>query len=182
MLRIEASPKKIATSFAVGVFIGFSPFFGFHTLLGLSAAYVLRLSRLATVTGVFITNPISLVPIYTFCIWLGMIIMGMDVTEVINHIDWKSMTIANMATELESFIYPLFLGTFISGVVGGVISYYLVRAYVQRERWEEDTWMFSDDAESSSESSTKSFDKSFGKSSGETSTKSSDDSSKGGDN
>ncbi len=140
MLQIDASPKKIAMSFAVGVFIGFSPFIGLHTLLGLLAAYIFRLSRAATVTGVFITNPISLVPIYTFCIWLGMVILGVDMSDVILNIDWKSMTLVTMSVELEALLLPFFVGTFVSGVIGAFISYYLVRIYVQRERWEEDTW------------------------------------------
>ena len=140
MLRIDASPRKIAVSFAVGVFIGFSPFIGFHTLLGLLAAYIFRLSRSATVTGVFVTNPISLVPIYTFCIWLGMVLIGMDMSDVIININWKTLTLLTMSIELGALLLPFLLGTFISGVVGAFISYYAVRAYVQRERWDEDTW------------------------------------------
>ncbi len=144
MLRIDASPRKIAMSFAVGVFIGFSPFFGLHTLLGLLAAYVLRLSRSATVTGVFVTNPISLVPIYTFCIWLGMVLMGTDMSDVIININWKTMTLLTMSIELGALLLPFLLGTFISGVVGAFISYHAVRAYVQRDRWDEDTWPYND--------------------------------------
>ena len=152
MLRIDASPRKIAASFATGVFIGFSPFFGFHTLLGLLTAYVFRLSRTATVTGVFITNPVSLVPIYTFCIWLGMVLMGMDMSDVIININWKTMTLVNMSIELGALLLPFFLGTFVSGVVGAFISYYAVRAYVQRERWDEDRWPYNEeDTESGQE-------------------------------
>ncbi len=143
MLRIDASPKKIAMSFAVGVFIGFSPFFGLHTLLGLLAAYIFHLSRAATVTGVFITNPISLVPIYTFCIWLGMVILGVDMSDVILNIDWKSMTLFTMSVELEALLLPFFVGTFVAGIIGAVVSYHGVRIYVQHERWEEDTWLSS---------------------------------------
>ena len=140
MLRIDASPKKIAMSFAVGVFIGFSPFFGLHTLLGLLAAYLFRLSRAATVTGVFVTNPISLVPIYSFCIWLGMVITGVEMSDVILKLNWKSMTLFTMKVELEALLLPFFVGTTVSGIVGAFISYYGVRFYVQRERWDEDTW------------------------------------------
>ena len=143
MLRIDASPKKIAMSFAVGVFIGFSPFFGLHTVFGLLAAYFFRLSRAATVTGVFITNPISLVPIYTFCIWLGMVILGVDMSDVILNINWKSMTLFTMSVELEALLLPFFVGTFVAGTIGAFISYHGGRIYVQRERWEEDTWLSS---------------------------------------
>ena len=147
MLRIDASPRKIAMSFATGVFIGFSPFFGLHTILGLLAAYIFRLSRPATVTGVFITNPISLVPIYSFCIWLGMLLMGRDMSDVILSIDWKTLTLLTMSIELGALLMPFMLGTFVSGVVGALISYYAVRFYVQRERWDEDKWPYNDEDE-----------------------------------
>jgi uncharacterized protein (DUF2062 family) len=53
----------------MGVFIGMSPLLGIHTVLGLFAASVLRLNRLITLVGVYVTNPWTIVPIYSFGTW-----------------------------------------------------------------------------------------------------------------
>jgi uncharacterized protein (DUF2062 family) len=50
-VRERATPIGIAGSIAVGVFIGCSPFIGFHAGLALVAATVLRLNRLWAVVG-----------------------------------------------------------------------------------------------------------------------------------
>ncbi|MCX6538555.1 MAG: DUF2062 domain-containing protein [Acidobacteria bacterium] len=41
LLHIHDSPQRTAAAFAVGVFWGFSPFFGLHTILGLIGAVLL---------------------------------------------------------------------------------------------------------------------------------------------
>jgi len=33
LLRIEETPERTALAYAIGIFLGFSPFLGFHTLL-----------------------------------------------------------------------------------------------------------------------------------------------------
>lgn len=52
-------PLRLSIALAVGVFIGCSPLFGFHTLLGLMTAGKFRLNKLAVVAGTHISNPIT---------------------------------------------------------------------------------------------------------------------------
>ena len=39
LLHIQDSPERTAAAFAIGIFFGFSPFLGFHTLLALIVAF-----------------------------------------------------------------------------------------------------------------------------------------------
>lgn len=135
MLLIDATPHRIALSFAIGVFIGVSPLLGIHTVLGLILAYLFRLSKLATLTGVFVTNPVSIIPIYSFCMWVGMLILGVDMTHIVSDIDWLHMSIASMGKELETLLWPFIVGTLSVGAVGAVAGYFAVRYYIKLERW-----------------------------------------------
>ena len=54
LLHIEDSPERTAAAFALGVFFGFSPLLGLHTLLGILFAFLLNLNRVAVLLGVYI--------------------------------------------------------------------------------------------------------------------------------
>lgn len=55
----HATPYKLALATAVGVFVGSSPLFGLHALLGLACAVRLRLNKLAVFLGTNISNPVT---------------------------------------------------------------------------------------------------------------------------
>jgi hypothetical protein len=57
LLQLDDSPWRTALALALGVFISFTPFWGFQTLLALLTATVLRLNRAVTVTGTWLNLP-----------------------------------------------------------------------------------------------------------------------------
>jgi uncharacterized protein (DUF2062 family) len=57
LLQLDESPWRTALALAVGVFISFTPFWGFQTLLALVAATVFKLNRAVTVTGAWLNLP-----------------------------------------------------------------------------------------------------------------------------
>lgn len=122
------SPRKVAMSFAVGTFIGVSPFLGFHTVLILAVAWMFRLNKVVALTAAYITNPLTLIPIYTFCIWIGAVLLGVDITAV--KIDWDDFTMSVLFSELKLIVAPFFLGTTVLGGVGALASYFPVKAAV----------------------------------------------------
>ena len=48
VLHLHESPQRTALAFAIGVFIGFSPAYGLHTLMVFFFAWALRLNLLAS--------------------------------------------------------------------------------------------------------------------------------------
>lgn len=129
ILTVRESPPRLAFSFAIGVFIGMSPFLGIHTILGIICAYLLRLNKFVTIVGVYITNPWTIIPIYTFSTWFGAKILGMD--RVIPSFDWKKITLSMILSELGPLLKPFVIGTLfvgsISAIISFVILYHLVR-------------------------------------------------------
>ena len=62
--RQEGSPGYRARGLAIGVFCGCFPLFGFQTLLGITLASLFRGNHLLAVSGTWISNPITYVPLY----------------------------------------------------------------------------------------------------------------------
>lgn len=114
----------MATAFAIGVFIGMSPLLGLHTILGLFAAWLLRLNRLITLIGVFITNPWTIVPIYSFGTWFGAKITGMN--KIIPVINWTDITLLGFFKEFRPLLLPFIIGNTAIGIISAVVGYLLI--------------------------------------------------------
>ena len=76
LLHIDDTPERTAAAFAFGVFFGFSPFLGLHTLLGIVFAFLLNLNRVAVLLGVYSNLPWFLGPYYALVTVLGARITG----------------------------------------------------------------------------------------------------------
>jgi len=71
LLHIEDTPERTAAAFALGVFFGFSPFLGLHTILGIVFAFLLNLNRVAVLLGVYSNLPWVIAPYYAFVTMAG---------------------------------------------------------------------------------------------------------------
>lgn len=72
LLAKERSPHKLALSLSVGIYIAFSPFIGFHTLITVLVAWALRLNFAVIWLGSHvINNPWTMIPVYAAGYWCG---------------------------------------------------------------------------------------------------------------
>jgi uncharacterized protein len=77
LLAIDDPPERTALAFSIGVFIGFSPFLGLHTLAATLIAFLFRFNKIAIYTGTFINNPfLTLVPIIVASYAIGAFVLG----------------------------------------------------------------------------------------------------------
>ncbi len=132
ILTIKGSPHSIAIAFSIGVFIGMSPLLGLHTILALAVASILRLNRMVTLAGAYLTNPWTIVPIYSFSTWFGVKIMGYE--ELIPEIDFHSVNIFNIFKALKSLLVPFIVGTTVLGFISAIVSYLLIHQLLKRIR------------------------------------------------
>ena len=124
VIRLSESPHKIALAFAAGVFIGMSPLLGLHTLIGFAVVWIFRLNPFAVLAGVYITNPWTIVPIYTFSTWVGTQCLGLE--QMIPEIDWSNLSLINLLNDLEPLLMPFIVGTFMIGTLASIISYIVI--------------------------------------------------------
>jgi len=57
LVSLDESPRRMALALAVGVFISFTPFWGFQTLLAIVVATVVRLNSPLTIAGTWLNLP-----------------------------------------------------------------------------------------------------------------------------
>ena len=81
LLWVNDTPERTALAFSVGIFLGFSPFLGFHTLAGIAIAFLFKLNRVAVLLGVWSNTPWWLVPYYVIATWVGTKVIGFRVDE-----------------------------------------------------------------------------------------------------
>lgn len=78
LVRLQASPHRVALGAAAGIFAAFTPFLGAQMLLAVLLAAVLRASVPAALLGTFIGNPLSWPAIWAGTYAAGCFIMGTD--------------------------------------------------------------------------------------------------------
>lgn len=119
LARIKSTPDAIARGMALGVFIGFTPFFGLHILIALLFAFLLRQNKIAMFVGVWITNPITAPFIYALEYEVGRMLLGkpaIGITMFSGELTWDT------AVQLG---LPLGVGAVALGLPVAMISYAL---------------------------------------------------------
>src|ERR1700759_5037834 len=79
LLHTHDTPQRTAAAYALGVFFGFSPLLGFHTMLGLVFAFALDLNRVAVLLGIYSNLPWILPAYYTLATGVGAKILGVPI-------------------------------------------------------------------------------------------------------
>ena len=129
LLHTHDTPGRTAFAYALGVFFGFSPFLGLHTVLGITFAFALNLNRVAVLLGVYSNLPWILVPYYTLSTWLGASILGIEVPPgvvealigALENRSWRDFRDA--ASHLRPFLWAFTLGSTIGSTLLGLIAY-----------------------------------------------------------
>lgn len=132
LLKLNEPPHKLALALAVGVFIGFSPWFGLHILSCFLFAWLFRLNKVVVLTGNFVNNPWTVVPLYAFCLWFGTVITGSG--TAVPEIAWKDLGFRDIFTVLLPYLWPFVAGTIVVGAAAGVVTYFVFLWAIKRYR------------------------------------------------
>ncbi|NES20369.1 MAG: DUF2062 domain-containing protein [Symploca sp. SIO3E6] len=120
LARMQGSSRTIARGFACGVFAGMLPLFGLQTILGVLLAVPLRGNKILAMTGTWISNPLTYVPIYTFNFHVGQWLLNKHDLMSINFDSWQQIK------ESGAEISLIFLvGCLAVGLVSGIFSYFI---------------------------------------------------------
>ncbi len=123
LLTLESTPHQVALAFAIGVFVAFSPLLGIHTLLALLLGWIFRLNKVAILTGTLINNPITLVPICTASIWLGLRLIPDTVTWTVP-IPWLA---SRLPQAVQPYLFAFIIGSLILGMGSAILAYVFIR-------------------------------------------------------
>lgn len=142
LLHIDDTPERTAAAYALGVFFGFSPFLGLHTILAIALAFVLRLNRVAVLLGVYSNLPWILAPYYTAATVLGAAathtrlpagfrdrlgqVMELSITDGAL---WRQV-----GSLLEPLLWPYAIGATIGATALAALAYPVALAFVRTRR------------------------------------------------
>ncbi|HKB12267.1 MAG TPA: DUF2062 domain-containing protein [Vicinamibacterales bacterium] len=142
LLHIDDTPERTAAAFALGVFFGFSPLLGLHTILGIVAAFVLNLNRVAVLLGVYSNLPWIIAPYYAFATMAGAQITGhtlppglrSQLGALFELTIFGSEFWHRLITILKPLLWPYTVGSTFGALVLAALAYPLALAFVTSRR------------------------------------------------
>ncbi len=127
-LREGWTPKQLALSVAVGLYVAFSPFPLFHTVLMIGLKFLLRLNLPILFIATSVNNPWTMVPLYTldyaFGYWLVHHVLG-----------WTPLLTISLEKIFGSgsvCVWSFLIGGNILGLLAAGISYPIFRVIFGR--------------------------------------------------
>ena len=123
-LKIRGTPREIALGMALGLFIGFSPTMGLQIIIGVFIASLLKWSKIATLIGVQITNPITAPLIYSPTYYIGAKVIGLETMFVFKGSDLSSLF--EMIKQAPQIFLALTIGGVLIGFPVACIGYAVV--------------------------------------------------------
>ena len=116
---------SVAGAFFIGVFCAFLPI-PLQSLLAAFLATIFKRNVALSVALVFITNPITMPPIFYFNYWVGNLVLNAPVIyeQLVVHDIWSRL-LANFDTIGK----PLLLGSVVCGLVFGYLSYLAIHLF-----------------------------------------------------
>jgi uncharacterized protein (DUF2062 family) len=154
VLGLNDSPESIAASTAIGVFIALTPTIGIQMILSFALCCLARVNRIAGPLMAWITNPVTMFPVFWFNLHVGLLLFPMRAGEADSRLAlavedlkqvsgfdfiflrWEKMKLAVNAiwSMGPDVLLPLFLGSIVVGLVCGLLAYPFTRWAVIRFR------------------------------------------------
>jgi uncharacterized protein (TIGR03546 family) len=126
LLKIPDSPERTAFAYAVGVFLGFSPFLGLHTILAVTVSLLFRLNKIAVMLGVWSNVPWLIVPFYAFSAWVGVELLGLPGGISLPDVGFTELFQVEFWRWLSSqwrLLIPTFFGSLLLSVLLALLAY-----------------------------------------------------------
>jgi uncharacterized protein len=138
LLHTHDTPNRTAAAFALGVSIGFSPFLGLHSVIGIALAFAFDLNRVAVLAGLWVNLPWLMAPYYTAATALGAWLTGSPMPphflSALEH-TWDLPTwgarMHAVGRLLRPLLVPYTLGSAIAAVALGLIAYRSSLAFIE---------------------------------------------------
>jgi uncharacterized protein len=140
LAHMDDDPKRIATALALGVFLSFSPFLGFQVLIGLGAAFLLRLSRVAVLIGLCANLPWIMLPWYVVTTASAAALFGLTadvdiaprVAALLDVPFYRPAFWSHTRDLITALFWPFLVGPTTGALVLGAIAYVVGLRFLSR--------------------------------------------------
>ena len=127
--NLQGNPHYVAMGMAIGVFVGVTPTFPFHTALAVLLAFVLRGSKPAAAIGVWFGNPVTMPFFYLASYRLGMFFLGRP-----SPFDEKYESILELLNLGMDVTVAMLVGGAIIGIPPAVAAYVITSTLIRKIR------------------------------------------------
>ncbi len=128
LLKLNSTPHEISLGVAIGVFIAVTPLYGFHTIMVIIAAFLVRkVNKIAILLG---TN-ISTTPTLPFITWAGYSIGRFMLGGNYPPLHWPVFKHFHYKDFLHLY-FPLFIGSIVLGLGLAVLFYFLTLLFITK--------------------------------------------------
>ena len=139
LLHIHDTPQRTALAVAVGVFVGFSPFLGLHTIIAVAVAFLFNLNRVAVLVGAYANLPWFLAAWYALATAAGAWLLGTQLpagfADRLGQLFGLSLFRAEfwraVAEEMRPLFWPYVVGSTIGSTLLSVIAYWLTFGFIE---------------------------------------------------
>lgn len=129
VLESEGSNETKAKSIALGIFIGLSPFWGFHSFLAISLSVYFKLNKLLT----FISSQVTFPPLIPLIIFLSMIV-GAPFVSSTTSLENQSFDLEFIKNNLTQYIIGSLILSISCSIVFGLLSYFILEKLSSRSK------------------------------------------------
>lgn len=128
LYRLNDTPYAVSAGFASGVAISFTPFLGFHLIIGALLARIFNGSIIASLIGTLAGNPWTFPFIWIFTYKIGLYILGSVTPDSIPH----DLSFSTMWEHPTHLFIPMMIGSIPCAIIGWILSFYSCREIVVR--------------------------------------------------
>ena len=140
LLHTHDTPRRTALAYAMGVFWGFSPPLGLHTVLGLACAFAFNLNRVAVLLGIYSNLPWIIVPYYMLSTLAGAAILGANLHQGLldqlrGQLEHFSISESRrLAGDLMPLLWSYLLGSTLGALLISAVAYKTALVFIAAHR------------------------------------------------
>ncbi|MGC4119566.1 MAG: DUF2062 domain-containing protein [Myxococcales bacterium] len=122
LVAVRDHPEALARGLAVGLFFAITPFWGLQLVLALAVSHLARGNKVLAAAMTALSNPLTALPLYGACFFLGRTILGSSVAAP----DFAAMKgMGDLVRLGPALLLPLLTGTTLVGLTGSTAVYLL---------------------------------------------------------
>lgn len=132
-VKIRGNPREIALGFALGLFVGMTPFMGFHMAIAVFFAALFKWSKIAAAAGGWISNPVTAPFVYAGTYYVGNKVLNIQNACCIPK-ELNLDVIVQLLKSAPEIFWILTVGGIVVGIPVAVAGYYLALSAILRYR------------------------------------------------
>jgi uncharacterized protein (TIGR03546 family) len=132
-LKIRGEPRDIAMGFALGLFVGMTPFMGFQTIIVLPLAALFKANKISAAAAVWISNPLTAPVLYGITYFTGAKLFGLSrIGPPPPHLE--NISLLHLFQKAPHVLNMMIVGGVVLGIPLAIAGYFFALKAVKKYR------------------------------------------------